>query len=202
MHTTRATRTRAAALGLLLLTACGQGLGRQPSSQSAAIPPSTPTSTPTVSEAASGQVHADSATTPTTDPTDTTVPTTEPAPRPRPLPRPAAEPRVTVPTLPAATIDGMPAVLRRIGGCESSGYPEGPLRWTQKELTGASTASGAFQMLDSTYRGWALTYGAGTDALDYARAMYAPPATQLTIAIRAHAAEGTQPWRESRGCWG
>lgn len=210
MHTKRTTYARALALGLLVMSACGvdldHGRGRQPNSQSAAMPISSPTSTPTVSEATSGQVQAESSTTAstaTTEPMATTVPTTEPEPTtvPKPLPR-LAPPSVTVPTIPApVVIDGMPARLRRIGGCESSWDPDGPLLWGQANLQG-STASGAFQVLDSTWRSWAQTYGADTDATEYSRAMYAPAGTQLTVAIRAHAAEGATPWVSSRACWG
>lgn len=94
----------------------------------------------------------------------------------------------------------MSPLLRRIGGCESSGRADGPLRWTAPNRHG-STASGAFQILDSTWRGWAPVYGADVGAKAYRRAMHAPPAVQVTVAARALEAQGTGPWRPSAGCW-
>lgn len=115
----------------------------------------------------------------------------------------ATRARVTTTTPAAATTssEGMSALQRRIGGCESSGSPTGVLRWTTEELTGSTTASGAFQILDSTWAGWIVTYGRGTDASSYSRAMYAPPSTQVTIVARVLAGEGTGPWAASAYCW-
>jgi hypothetical protein len=55
-----------------------------------------------------------------------------------------------------------------------------------------STASGAWQFLDST---WA-------DFGGYARAMYAPVAVQDRKARLTLDADGTTPWNASRSCWG
>lgn len=206
MHTQCVTSTRRAlALGALLLaSACTHhGLGRQPANQSAAMAASTPSAAPTTTETTSGPevVQATpSATADTTAPMpDTVVPepdTTAPPATTAPSPRPTVAP---APAAPAA-VDGLPRELRRIGGCESTGDPDGPLLWRQPNLLG-STASGAFQVLDSTWATWASTYGAGTDAASYRRAMHAPPATQLAVVVRAHAAEGATPWASSRACW-
>lgn len=113
-------------------------------------------------------------------------------------PAPPAAP----PAPPAAAQGAQPAMsslLRRIGGCESAGHPDAPIRWQAENPT--STASGGFQILDSTWRGWARSYGAGTDAAAYGHAASASPATQTVVAQRALDAQGTAPWRASRACW-
>lgn len=112
-------------------------------------------------------------------------------------PRPA----VSHPDPPQGEVDGMPALLRRIGGCESSGSPTGPLRWTAVNRQGSS-ASGAFQIIDKTWRSWASAYGSDVGATQYTRALYAPPSVQLTVATRAFNRQGSGPWKASRGCWG
>lgn len=74
--------------------------------------------------------------------------------------------------------------LARIAECESGGDygAENP----------RSSASGKFQVLDSTWDG----YGG------YERAVDAPPEVQEAWAREAYAEAGTRPWRASRGCWG
>lgn len=94
----------------------------------------------------------------------------------------------------------MSPLLRRIGGCESSGDPAGPLRWTIVNGEGSS-ASGAFQIIDSTWRSWARAYGAAVEAWRWARAKLAPPDVQVHVAASALRAQGPSPWNESRGCW-
>lgn len=116
------------------------------------------------------------------------VPTTR-----APAPPPAS------PAAPSGAGASMPSLLRRIGGCESSGRPDGPLRWQADNPT--SSASGAFQILDSTWRGWARSYGADVGAGQYARARHAPADVQTTVARRAFDAQGTRPWAASRSCW-
>jgi muramidase (phage lysozyme) len=105
-----------------------------------------------------------------------------------------------------AEIDGMPGLLRRIGGCESAGAPDAPINWTAQNRH--SSASGGFQILDRTWRGWQQAYGGGgfvdTDGVVhvYSRALEAPPEYQLRVALGAFERQGTGPWRASRGCWG
>lgn len=99
----------------------------------------------------------------------------------------------------------MPGLLRRIGGCESAGNPEAPINWAAQNRH--SSASGGFQILDSTWRGWQSSYGGGgfVDADGvlhvYARAVEAPPEYQLRVARGAFERQGTGPWVASRRCW-
>lgn len=93
----------------------------------------------------------------------------------------------------------MSPLQRAIGGCESSGDPAGPLRNVPN--AGGSTASGPWQVLDSTWRSWRRAYGADLGAEQYARAMHAPVDVQREVVARALAAQGTRPWAASRGCW-
>lgn len=104
-------------------------------------------------------------------------------------------------SMPAASADEYPPMsnlLRRIGGCESSGSPRGPLVWDQINRQGRggrplSSASGAFQILDGTWDG----YGG------YQRALHAPPSVQVAKANQLLASRmGARHWRASIGCWG
>lgn len=91
---------------------------------------------------------------------------------------------------------GLPTLLLRIRSCESgpNGYATHGYAFDANytETNPASTASGAWQFLDSTWAG----YGG------YSRAMYAPKAVQDAAALKLYAAEGTSPWLASRHCWG
>lgn len=97
-------------------------------------------------------------------------------------PRPAAAPQA-----PAPSSGGL---LARIRWCES--------RDNYQAQNRHSTASGAYQELDSTWRSWQASYG---DGRSFARAMYAPADLQDLVASRALAAQGTRPWAASRSCW-
>ena len=79
---------------------------------------------------------------------------------------------------------GIPGVLARIRDCESGG------RYNAQNPR--STASGAYQFLDSTWNG----YGG------YRRAMHAPPGVQDAAAMALFQRSGTGPWRASQSCWG
>lgn len=124
-------------------------------------------------------------TTTTAPPAPTTAPTTAPPPQvaahpPRPVPAEVGA------TTPEPTTEGMPgqeATLAAIARCESGGdyNAENP----------TSTASGRYQVLDSTWDG----YGG------YERASDAPPDVQEAWAREAYARAGTTPWRASRSCW-
>ncbi len=93
------------------------------------------------------------------------------------------------PAPPPPPATGIPAVLVAIRECESGGSytAENP----------SSTASGAFQYLDSSWRsyGYAARYGVS-------RASMASPAQQDEAALDTLARSGTTPWNASRGCWG
>lgn len=80
--------------------------------------------------------------------------------------------------------DGLPPIMLRIRWCESRN------NYTAENRR--STASGAWQFLDSS---WARYAG-------YERAMYAPPEVQDQKALNVYNAVGTRPWNASRSCWG
>lgn len=84
----------------------------------------------------------------------------------------------------ASQPSGMPAVMLRIRACESGN------NYTAQNPS--STASGAYQFLDSTWAGFG----------GYARAMYAPASVQDQYALQEYNADGTSPWAASESCWG
>jgi LysM repeat protein len=86
----------------------------------------------------------------------------------------------------AAYADTLSIDLGPIVACESGGNP--------RAQNPSSTASGTYQMLDST---WA-AYGGRAFA---ARAKDATPAQQTEVAERLYAARGLSPWAASRHCW-
>lgn len=77
----------------------------------------------------------------------------------------------------------------RIRGCESGSGRSGAGIYTAQNRT--STASGAYQFLDST---WGAYKG-------YGKAREAPPEIQEERAYITFSARGTQPWNASYECW-
>lgn len=77
----------------------------------------------------------------------------------------------------------LPAVLQRIRWCES--------RNDYRARNPRSSASGAFQVITSTWDG----HGG------YRRAYLAPRSVQDRQALALYAAQGTRPWTASRSCW-
>ena len=106
------------------------------------------------------------------------APPPAPAPPTPVAPAPAAAP-------PTQTV-GLPSILIAIRGCES-GHD-----YTARNPR--SSASGAFQFIDSTWR----AYGDSR----WARAYLAPRDVQDAAALRLYRASGTSPWNASRSCWG
>lgn len=78
----------------------------------------------------------------------------------------------------------IPWTLRRIRECESGG--------NYRAQNTNSTASGAYQYLDSTWGGH----------MGYAKARLAPPRVQDRRAIRDFNKVGGAPWAASQHCWG
>lgn len=106
---------------------------------------------------------------------------------------PCYAPPATTTTLDPVSL--IPPTLRRIGGCESHGSPTAPLDWTAHNPH--SSASGAFEELDSTWQGWEAQWGAER----VGRALWADEAEQVRVAVAAYQHEGTRPWVSSEGCW-
>ena len=88
---------------------------------------------------------------------------------------------------PTAQTSGSGSTLATIRMCESGGdyRAENP----------RSTASGAYQMLDSTWRSLSASKG-------YSRAKHAPKSVQDAAARELLREQGTTPWNPSKHCWG
>lgn len=83
----------------------------------------------------------------------------------------------------------IPYKLKRIRGCESWGDPHA--KGNYQAQNSHSTASGAYQYLDSTWGGHR----------GYEKARYAPKWIQDKRAVRDFKNVGARPWYASRGCW-
>lgn len=107
------------------------------------------------------------------------------APRPRVRAREASRSRLGTPKT-AASSGTLPLILQRIRKCESANHYHGPLAENP-----TSTASGAFQITDGTWNGFA----------GYHHAADAPRSVQDAKALALYRDRGTQPWNATRGCW-
>lgn len=87
-------------------------------------------------------------------------------------------------TAPASAATG--GTLARIKACESGG--------SYRAYNASSGASGAYQFLNSTWRGLPAARG-------YATAASAPPAVQDRAARQLFASAGSTPWTASASCW-
>jgi len=86
----------------------------------------------------------------------------------------------------ASAAEGMPGTTRdAVIQCESGGDP--------KAQNDHSTASGAYQFINATWK----TYGGST-----ARARDASLTEQSIVADRAYVKNGLRDWEASRPCWG
>lgn len=85
----------------------------------------------------------------------------------------------------------LPWQLRLIRGCES-GIGANPDSFDYRAQNRHSTASGAFQFLDSTWGGHR----------GYAKARLAPRWVQDEYALHVYNAARGGPWAQSRHCWG
>lgn len=102
---------------------------------------------------------------------------------PRPQPTAASRTRRT-------EIVRLPEVLKRIRGCESGNGPQS--RGDYRAENAQSSASGAYQFLDST---WRSVTGTRPPASSHSRA------AQDAAALKLYRQSGTSPWRSSRSCW-
>lgn len=100
----------------------------------------------------------------------------------------------------AAIEASVPWTLRVIGWCEGGRYLGLAFPSTNYAALNqqGSSASGGYQVLDSTWRAWR---AAVPGAEVYARAAHAPSWVQDAVATAALEREGTTPWAASRSCW-
>ena len=101
----------------------------------------------------------------------------KPRPKPKPKPKPKAPPR------------GWEFWSARIRGCESHGRPDAPPDYKAKNP--GSSASGAYQILDTTWQG---RYGVS-------HASDATPDQQEAVAADLYRRHGTADWMASAACW-
>ena len=90
------------------------------------------------------------------------------------------------PATSAATGSGAQSTLAAIKFCESSN--------NYQAQNPSSTASGAYQFLDTTWQ--SLDASAG-----YSRAKFAPASVQDAAALELYNEMGTSPWAASSSCW-
>lgn len=88
---------------------------------------------------------------------------------------------------PAAQTGGPGSTLAKIRTCESGD--------DYRAQNPRSSASGAYQMIDSTWRGLSASKG-------YSRAKHAPKSVQDAAARELLREQGTSPWNPSKHCWG
>ena len=86
-------------------------------------------------------------------------------------------------------MQGLPWLLRKIRSCESGSGGVGSYNYSAQNRH--STASGAYQYLDTTWGGH----------MGYRKARFAPPRIQDRRALRDFR-KSTSPWNASKGCWG
>lgn len=108
-----------------------------------------------------------------------------------PSPKPVVNPTQRVVRRASRSRTSIPGVLARIRGCESGSGPSSPGNYRAENSR--STASGAYQFLDGT---WRSTTGLKPPASAY------PPAVQDAAALTLYRRSGTRPWNASRHCWG
>jgi hypothetical protein len=91
---------------------------------------------------------------------------------------------------PAVITTRLSGIALAIATCES-GDGHGSVSWTARNPS--STASGAFQFLDST---WTSVTGLAPPASAY------PPDVQIDAFWTLYGEQGTAPWVSSQSCWG
>lgn len=89
-------------------------------------------------------------------------------------------------TASAANGSGAQSTLAAIKFCESSN--------NYQAQNPSSTASDAYQFLDTTWQGLSAAKG-------YSKAKYAPASVQDAAALELYNQAGTSPWAASSSCW-
>lgn len=133
--------------------------------------------------------------TPTVTATPTASPTPTPSPSPSPSPR-ASRSRTIAPPAAQPQPVGLPVLMLRIRSCESGANGFASHGWAfdydYTATNPASTASGAWQFLNSTFRS---VTGLPGRAKDYSSRV------QDDAALKLYREQGSAPWAASAGCW-